>query len=93
MVDVTILEQAAVNKLQITITYMKESGEVVSHTGGIYEIGPNKKGAPSFWLWDTEVNDHIRNFLLDNIQNVQVLDIPFIPPQPYPIKINGIEVG
>lgn len=92
--DMTVLIQAATNKLQVTITYTKKStGEVVTHTGGIYEIGVNKSGAPCCWIWDTSRNDSIRQFLLENINSLQVLETPFFPPNAWPIKINGQIIG
>jgi hypothetical protein len=92
--DIDALAAATQNKLQVTLTYTKKAtGETVVHTGGVYEIGVNKSGAPCVWLWDTSLNDNIRQFLTENIISLQVLDIPFSPPQPYPIKINGQIVG
>jgi len=82
------------NKKIVTLVYLKETtGETVTHTGGIYEIGPNKAGKESLWLWDTELNDHIRNFLIENIDSFQVLDTDFNPPYPWPLKLNGEIVG
>jgi hypothetical protein len=92
--DLSVLQQAAINKLQVTLNYTKETtGEVVVHTGGIYEIGVNKRGNPVIWLWDVTTNDNIRQFLISNINSFQVLDIPFFPPHPWPIKIDGQIVG
>lgn len=93
-VDVDALVKAAQNKLQVTFTYLKKTtGETVIHSGGIYEIGVNKSGTPCIWMWDTSSNDNIRQLLNENIISIQVLDIPFFPPQPWPIKINGAIVG
>ena len=92
--DMTALVQAATNKLQVTLTYTKKStGEMVTHTGGIYEIGVNKAGAQVLWLWDIIANDNIRQFLIANINSIQVLDTPFFPPNPWPIKIGGQIIG
>lgn len=93
MIDINPLIEAARNKLQVTINYTKQNGEFVSHTGGIYEIGNNSKGNDVVWLWDTMVNDHIRQFLVGNINSFSVLSAPFMPPQPYPIIIYGETVG
>lgn len=91
--DLGPLEEATKARKLVTLQYSKKTtGENVTHTGGVYEIGVNKAGNPCVWLWDTILNDHIRNFLISNIENFQVLDQDFIPPQPYPIKINGMEV-
>ena len=88
--DVAPLYEACRAKLQITITYVKETtGEYVTHTGGIYKIGQNKKGNAAVWIWDVNVNDTIRQFLISNIENLEVLTFPFIPPQPWPIEIDG----
>ncbi len=95
LADTTPLITALQNKLQVTLTYLKESsGEVVTHTGGIQEIGPHSTtGRATLWLWDTSLNDHIRNFVIDNIQAVQVLQLPYIPTQPWPFKLNGAVIG
>lgn len=86
---------ACQNKLQVTITYTKKTtGETKVYTGGIQEIGGvNKAGQPCIWFWDVSRNDTIRDFLLDNIQSIQVLDIPYINTTGFPIKINGVEIG
>lgn len=86
--DLTPLIEAATNKLQIILDYTKTNGEVVTHQGGIYEIRDNY-----LWLWDTNLNDNIRKFIISNINSYQILDIAFFPPQPWPIKINGDIVG
>ena len=92
--DMEALTQATTNKLQVVITYTKKStGEVVTHTCGIYEIGQNKSGAPCVWGWDVNSNDSIRQFLIANINSIQVLDTPFFPPNAWPIKINGQIIG
>jgi hypothetical protein len=94
LTDLGPLYTACQNKLQVTISYTKETtGEFVSHTGGIYEIGANKKGNDVVWIWDTALGDHIRQFLISNINELEVLATPFIPPEPYPIKINGEIIG
>jgi hypothetical protein len=91
LADVAPLYEACRAKLQVTISYMKETtGEFVTHTGGIYKIGENKKGNAAFWLWDVNLNDTIRQFLISNIDNLEVLSVPFIPPHPeWPIEIDG----
>lgn len=87
--DLTPLIEACRNKLQVTLNYTKKTtGEMVVHTGGIYEIRDNL-----LWLWDTTSNDNIRKFLIENIDSFQVLDALFFPPNPWPIKINGEIVG
>jgi predicted DNA-binding transcriptional regulator YafY len=91
--DMGPLVDALRNKLIVSLDYMKETGEVVIHRVGIYEIGPNKKGNDSLWGWDVDLQDHIRNFLISNIQNFQVLTETFNPPQPYPLKLNGEIIG
>jgi hypothetical protein len=89
-VDTEPLVQALTSKLQVTIEYVKESdGTSVTHTGGIHEIGVNKKGNPVLWLWDVNFNDHIRQFLLANITGFQILNVPFVPSQSYGFKLNG----
>lgn len=93
-VSMDAMYKACANKLQVTLTYLKKTtGETVIHTVGIQEIGTDKVGQPCIWGWDTSTNDHIRIFLLDYIQAIQVLDIPFIPQGGFPIKINGQEIG
>lgn len=88
--DVQAITEAAMARLQISIVYQKTSGDVavVAHTGGIVEIN---SGTGFLWLWDTSQNDHIRRFFLQNIQSVQVLQIPFdnMSAGGYPLKING----
>ena len=92
--DMDALVQATQNKLQVTFTYTKKStGETVVHTGGVYEIGVNKAGASCVWMWDVTTNDQIRQLLIENIISIQVLSIPFIPSNPWPIKINGQIIG
>lgn len=92
--DINPLVEATKAKKQVTLNYRKESnGEIVEHSGGIYEIGINKAGNSCLWLWDVNLNDHIRQFLLSNINSFQVLNVDFFPPQAWPIKINGEIVG
>jgi|YelNatPaOPRAMG01_1025707.scaffolds.fasta_scaffold00723_8 predicted DNA-binding transcriptional regulator YafY len=82
------------NKLQVSLSYQKKTtGEIVQHTGGIYEIGANKSGETVIWLWDTMRNDTIRQFLVSNIIDFQVLNIPFQTNGMWPLKINGEIVG
>jgi hypothetical protein len=93
-VPVEPLITALQGKLQVTLTYEKKTtGEVVTHTGGIYEIGSNKQGVPVLWLWDTTLNDNIRQFLLSNIIDAQVLDVPFQTNGLFPLKLNGQVIG
>ncbi len=88
--DLTPLVEALKAHKQITLTYTKGgTGEIVTHTGGIYEIGPNKKGNEVLWLWDTALNDHIRQFLIGNIQSFQVLDLDFTDMFGFGFKLNG----
>lgn len=88
--DVTPLIQATTARKLVTLEYSKKTtGENVTHTVGIYEIGATKAGAPCVWGWDVTTNDTIRAFLLSNIEAFQVLDQDFLPTQPWPIKVNG----
>lgn len=91
MVELQPLIDAAVNELQVSMTYTKRSGEVTIRTIGIYEIGPSEKhgGQEVVWGWDLEKNDTIRTFLFDSISSYEVLAAQFFRPQPWPIKING----
>lgn len=89
-INVDVLVNALTSRMQVTLTYQKKTtGEVVTHTGGIYEIGVNKAGNPCLWLWDTSKNDHIRDFLLSNIVSCIPLQIPFQPDPQFPLKLNG----
>lgn len=74
----------------ITLEYLKENGEQVQHSGGITEIGVNKKGNQALWLFDTYLNDHIRQFLISNIQSFQVLDREYIDSFGWGFKLNGM---
>jgi len=87
--DTTPLVEALKAHKQITLTYAKENGEIVTHTGGITEIGPNKKGNEVLWLWDTTLNDHIRQFLFGGIQSFQVLDTEYVDMFGWGFKLNG----
>ena len=89
MVELEPLVLALQSHMQVTLQYTKESGEVVTHTGGITEIGTNKKGNACLWLYDTTANDHIRNFLLDRIVSFQVLDVPYTDMFGWGFKLNG----
>lgn len=90
MIDSNVLVMALQNHKQVTLTYTKATtGEVVIHTGGIYEIGVNKAGNDVVWLWDTQANDHIRQFLIGNIDNLQVLDADFTDMFGWGFKLNG----
>ena len=93
--DMQALVTATTNKLQVVINYVKKTtGEYVTHTCGIQEIGAhNKSGEPGIWGWDTSLNDNIRFFAMANIQSIEVQNIPFFPVGGYPIKINGQIVG
>jgi hypothetical protein len=84
--DITPLYEACRNKLQVTLDYTKKDGTLVQHTGGIYEI---RSSEGCLFLWDTNSNDSIRKFLIGNINNFQVLDAQFFPPNPWPITIDG----
>lgn len=92
--DIQPLEQATQARKLVTLEYSKKTdGSTVTHTVGIYEIGPHKKtGEPCIWGWDINSSDTIRCFLLSNIVSFQVLEQDFIPSNPWPIKINGAEV-
>jgi hypothetical protein len=88
------LIEALQNKKIVTLNYVKSTtGESVIHTGGIQEIGVNQAGAQVLWLWDTQLNDHIRQFLLSNIDNYQVLDEDYAPVNGWPLKLNGEIIG
>ncbi len=77
----------------VDLTYTKKStGELVYHTGGIQEIGSNKAGNEVIWLWDTTANDHIRQFLVDNIMSYVVTDADYIVTNGWPIKLYGDEL-
>lgn len=91
--DMQPLIDAAMAKKIVSLNYTKTNGEVVDHRVGIYEIGENKSGNPTLWGWDVDKNDNIRQFLLSNINQFQVFEDAFFPPQPWPIKINGQIVG
>lgn len=93
--DYDALLKAASNKLQVVLTYKKKTTEEINtYTIGIQEIGGvNKAGSACIWGWDVQKNDHIRDFLIDNIQRVQVLDTPYYNVSGFPIKVNGVEVG
>ena len=89
--DIQPLITALQNHLQITLTYLKATtSEIVVHTGGIQEIGPHSvTGKATLWLWDSSLNDHIRNFIIDNIQSFEVLQLPYQPNPAWPLKLNG----
>lgn len=87
--DIDPLIEALTNHLQVTLNYTKKNGEVVTHTGGIYEIGTNKAGNAVIWLFDTQSNDHIRQFLISNIDSFQILDTPFSDTFGWGFKLNG----
>lgn len=89
------LVEAMRNKLQVTLVYLKKTtGEIVTHTGGIYEINANDPTSGAvLWLWDTTTNDKIRKFLIGNIQSFQVLQTPFQTNGIWPLKLNGQELG
>lgn len=93
MIDADALVTALQSHKQVTLVYTKkETGEVVTHTGGVYEIGPNKAGNQVVWLWDTQANDHIRQFLIDNINSFQVLDADFTDMFGWGFKLNGTPI-
>ena len=93
-VNVDELVVALRNSFQVTLVYQKKTtGETVTHTGGIQEIGVNKAGNSCLWLWDTSLNDHIRDFLLSNIVSYQVLNLPYISTTGFPLKLNGEIIG
>lgn len=93
--DMQALVTATTNKLQVVINYTKKTtGEFVTHTCGIVEIGVNvKSGEPGIYAWDVNFNDNIRFFVMANINSIEVLNLPFFPQGGYPIKINGQIVG
>jgi len=95
MIDSTDpLIEALRNKLQVTLTYEKKTtGDVVVHTGGLFEINSLDPHGATLWLWDTAQNDRIRRFYIGNILSYEVLSTPFSPPQPWPIKLDGQIIG
>ena len=91
-IDMDALAQAVRAKKQVVLTYQKkdkatglQTGAIVTHTGGIYEI----KVDGSIWLWDTTLNDTIRQFKPEGILNYEVLATDFLPTQSWPIKVLG----
>lgn len=93
MVDEEIIKEVILNRKIVTFTYTKKTtGEIVTHTGGIYELGNNKQLNRVIWLWDTTTNDHIRQFLVENIGDFQVLDTTFEPNPAFGLKIDGVPV-
>ena len=92
--DIQPLVLALQNKLQVVLTYQKKTtSEVVQHQIGIYEINSNDPSGAVLWGFDVIANDHIRKFLISNIQSFQVLDIPFVPNGIWPIKLEGQVIG
>lgn len=91
--DVQALMEAAMARLQVSITYQKVSGDMamVIHTGGVVEINSD---TGFLWLWDTQQNDHIRRFYLSQILSLQVLQLAFDNASAggFPLKINGQEM-
>ena len=85
---------AAIRERKIVdLTYTKKStGELVYHTGGIQEVGTNKAGNEVIWLWDTTSNDHIRQFLIDNIMSYTVTEMDYVVTNGWAIKIYGEEI-
>jgi len=87
--DIEALVEAALNRLQVSLNYTKATtGEIVNHKGGIVEI---RSSEGILYLWDTTLNDHIRKFILANINSFQVLPEKFdyMSAGGYPIVING----
>jgi WD40 repeat protein len=91
-IDLTALVEATKAKKIVLLVYQKKdkatglhTGEIVMHTGGVYEIKPDG----TIWLWDTQRNDCIRQFKPDGVQSFEVLAEDFIPNGIWPIKING----
>ena len=85
--DIQALMDAAMRRFQVTLTYMKKTdGTTVTHTVGIVEMTGD-----TLWGWDTQLNDHIRRFYMENIQGIQVLPFTFnnIAAGNFPLKING----
>jgi|GEM_PF-6700952 hypothetical protein len=97
MVDDSQLEAltaALQAKKLLNVTYTKSDGTTETLSGGMYEIGNNKKGNPGMWLWvdsppNPESRPGIRNLLFDRIDSFEVLDTDFIPSQGFPIKLWG----
>jgi len=87
LADTTPLYNACRNKKIVEISYTKETtGETVTHTIGIYEIRTEEG---KMWGWDVNLNDHIRVFIINNINSMQLTDNDFIPPEPWDVKIDG----
>ncbi len=85
--DVTPLYEACKAKKVVALTsYTKKDGSNVAHTVGIYEIRTEEG---KMWGWDVQLNDHIRAFILNDINAFEVLDQDFMPSQGWDIKIDG----
>jgi hypothetical protein len=85
--DVTPLYEACRSRKIVDLTsYTKKDGSDVTHTIGIFEIRTNEG---KLWGWDVTLNDHIRAFIINDINSFEVLDQDFIPPEPWDIKIDG----
>jgi len=90
-IDLSPLVEGVRAKKLVMLQYQKKdkatglhTGEIVMHTGGVYEIKPDG----TIWLWDTTLNDNIRQFKPDGILSFEILAEDFIAMQPWPIKIN-----
>ncbi len=76
-----IIQEAGTNNKLLKMTYRKKkNGEVSERIVEPYEI----KGGKRFYGYDT-AKDEIRQFIITNIINVQVLDEEFNPR--WPIKV------
>lgn len=87
--DIEAMLDAAQKRLTISFEYVKkETGELVTHTGGVTKIDSS---VGAMWLWDTGLNDHIRRFILQNMGPLRVLPMPFdnAAAGGYPLEING----
>ena len=89
--DIQALETAAINRLQITVTYLKKTtGETVQHSGGVIELTSDG----IMWFWDTVEARGPKKMYLSNIMSLQVLQVPFdnAAAGGFPLKINGQEI-
>jgi hypothetical protein len=84
-VDLEALAEALRAHKQVMLIYTKKdkatglhTGDVVTHTGGLHEIKPDG----TIWLWDTSLNDTIRQFKPEGVNSYEVLATDFVPVHP-----------
>lgn len=82
MDDMALITQAAQERKLIRFDYVhaKDGLVTMGREGEPYEFRDDK-----VWIWDVQKNDHIRQFFLENLSNVEILDITFAPR--YEMKI------